>query len=139
MIEVGEDQETIYVTKGDTPIFNKIAFYLPMYDVESKEVKNYTFQLDDKISFIVKEKKGYNKKDLIRIEKTLKQMGYEEPTEYPELIFTNEDLKAFYPANKAKTYWYDIVLNDTTTVIGYDENGAKKIIVYPEGGERSNI
>ena len=133
MIEVGEDQETIYLTRGDSPVFNKIAFYLPIYDVETSEKKNYTFQLDDKISFVVKEKKGYNKKDVLRIEKTLREMGYVEPTEYPELIITNEDTKAFQPANKTKTYWYDIVLNDKTTILGYDETGAKKIIVYPEG------
>ena len=37
--------------------------------------------------------------------------------------------------NKPVTYWYDLVLNETNTIIGYDEDGAKKIIVYPEANE----
>lgn len=133
MIEIGEDQQTIYLTRGDTPAFNEIAFYLPLTEDESEK---YQFQLTDKISFVVKEKKGYTKAEVLRIEKTLSEMGYLEPTYYPAIPFTSTDTKKFELLDKKKTYWYDIVLNDTTTIIGYDENGAKKLIVYPEAGER---
>ena len=37
--------------------------------------------------------------------------------------------------NKQKTYWFDIILNDSTTILGYDEEGGKPIIVYPEAEE----
>lgn len=134
MVEVGEDQETIYLTRGDVPTFNKLAFYLPLTEDESEL---YEFQLDDKISFVVKEKKGYTKKEVLRIEGTLKELGFVEPTRYPEIPFTAADTKKFELLDKKKTYWYDIVLNDTTTILGYDQNGAKKLIVFPEAGERS--
>jgi hypothetical protein len=134
MVEVGEDQETIYLTRGDVPKFSTVAFYLPLTEDESEL---YKFQLNDKISFVVKEKKGYTKTEVLRIEKTLAQMGYLEPTYYPEIPFTEKDTKKFDLLDKKKTYWYDIVLNDTTTILGYDQNGAKKLIVFPEAGERS--
>lgn len=85
---------------------------------------------------MLKKKSGYGKEDIIRIEKTLEEMGYTEPTEYPEIQLTEEDTKKFELLNKQKVYWYDIVLNDTTTILGFDSSGAKKIIVFPEVGER---
>ena len=139
MISIGDDQETIYITRGDIPKFNRIAFYYPIYNSETGEEENYLFKLTDKITFCVKEKKGYTKEDVIRIEKTLEEMGYTEPTEYPEIILTEDDSKKFELTNKKKTYWYDIVLNDTTTVLGYDEYGPKKVIVFPEVGEEKSI
>lgn len=135
MIDLDSEENTIYITRGDVPILSKISFYFPIYNYETGEEELYKFKLTDKISFIVKERKGYTKDSVFRIDRTLAQMGYTEPTYYPEIPLTEEMTKRFLLANKKTTYWYDIVLNDTTTIIGYDENGAKKIIVYPEGGE----
>lgn len=136
MIAIGEDQQTIYLTRGDVPgQFNRIAFYYPIYNFETQKEEKYMFQLTDKIAFVVKEKKGYTKQEVLRIEKTLAEMGEVEPTEYPEIIFTEEDTKAFDLLDKKKTYWYDIVLNDTTTILGYDTDGAKKLVIFPEAEE----
>ena len=136
MITIGEDKQTIYLTRGDAiSEFFRLAFYFPIWNFETQQEEKYTFQLTDKISFVVKERKGYTKPEVLRIEKTLAEMGYTEPTQYPEILLTEEDTKAFDLLNKKATYWYDIVLNDTTTILGYDEDGAKKIIVYPEANE----
>lgn len=136
MIAIGEDRQTIYLTRGDVPgKFNRIAFYFPIYNFATKKEEKYKFQLTDKIAFVVKEKKGYTKDEVLRIEKTLAEMGYTEPTEYPEIVLTEEDTKAFELLDKKRTYWYDIVLNNTTTILGYDTDGAKKLIVYPEAEE----
>ena len=136
MIAIGEDKTTIYLTRGDvTDNFHKLAFFYPIYNFETKKEENYTFKLTDKIAFVVKEKKGYTKTEVLRIEKTLAEMGYVEPTQYPEIQLTEEDTKAFDLVDKRKEYWYDIVLNDTTTVLGYDNDGAKKLIVFPEAEE----
>lgn len=134
MVEVGEDQETIYLTRGDVPFQNQLAFYLPLKEDESEK---YQFQLTDKIAFVVKEKKGYTKTEVLRVEKTLAEMGYVEATYYPNIDLTEAVTKIFELTNKPKTYWYDIVLNNSVTILGYDQNGAKKLIVYPEAGERS--
>ena len=136
MIAIGEDRQTIYLTRGDvTDKFHKVAFYYPIYNFATKKEEKYKFQLNDKIAFVVKEKKGYTKTEVLRIEKTLAEMGHVEPTEYPEIEITEEDTKAFDLLDKKKTYWYDIVLNDTTTILGYDVDGAKKLVVFPEAEE----
>lgn len=138
MIAIDQDDlQTIYLTRGDTPQekFNRLAFEFPIYNLQTKEIENYVFQLTDKISFVVFDKKGYTKQEIFRKDYTLADIGYTEPTETPELILTEEETSAFPLTNKPKTYWYDIVLNDTTTILGYDTDGAKKIIVYPDADE----
>lgn len=130
------EDKTIHITRGDaTSEFNRLAFYFPYYDKETEKEKNYKFKPTDKISFVVFEKKGYTKSEILRKEYTLADIGYTEPTETPEIPLTAEDTKKFPLTNKAQTYWYDIVLNDTTTILGYDNEGAKKLIVYPEAEE----
>lgn len=136
MVAIDEEENTtIHITRGDKTIgeFNRLAFYLPIKIGDKEE--NYKFKLKDKIDFIVMEKKGYTKYEVLRKTYTIKELGYTEPTEYPEIPLTANDTKYFELGNKKKTYWYDIVLNDDTTILGYDKDGPKKIIVYPEGGE----
>ena len=136
MIAIGEDKRTIYLTRGDkTSKFFRLAFYFPIWDYTAQREEKYTFQLEDKIAFVVKEKKGYTKTEVLRIEKTLAEMGEVEPTQYPEIQLTEEDTKAFDLLDKKKTYWYEIVLNDSTTILGYDTEGASKLIVFPEAEE----
>lgn len=136
MVAIDEDN-TIHLTRGDktTGTINRLAFYFPIYNFETKSEENYKFKPEDKITFIIIEKKGYTKYELLRKEYYLKDIGYTEETEYPELPLTPEDTKVFELADKKKTYWYDLVLNDDITILGMDSDGAKKIIIYPEGGE----
>lgn len=49
------------------------------------------------------------------------------------IVLTSEDTR-IGPSFKAgsKTYWYEIELNGNSTLIGCDENGGKKFILYPE-------
>jgi len=131
------EDRTIHITRGDitTGKFNRLAFYLPIYNAETKEEEKYEFELTDKISFVVLEKKGYTKNEILRKEYTLKDLGYTEPTTVVEIPLTEEDTKKFPLLNKKATYWYDIALNETLTILGFDDEGAKKIIAYPEGGE----
>lgn len=136
-----EDHRTIYLNRGDaTDEFHPLAFYYPIWNYETKQVENYLFQLDDKISFVVSRKKGYLQEEVLRVEKTIREMGEIEPTYYPEIQLTEEDTKKFDLLNKPQTYWYDIILNDTTTILGFmidddDKTGASKIIVFPEREE----
>ena len=136
-----EDNRTIYLNRGDaTSEFCKLAFYFPIWNYEEKKEEKYMFQLDDKISFVVREKKGYTKEEILRKDYTLRGIGYVEPTEYPEIPLTAEDTKKFELLDKAKRYWFDIVLNDTTTILGFlindDEKlGASEIVVMPESEE----
>lgn len=134
MIFVESDNTTIHITRGDATQkkFNRLAFQFPIFNLETQEEELYEFQLDDKISFVAMEKKGYTKEEILRKDYTLRELGYVKPTTTPEIPLTAEDTKSFPMDNKKKTYWYDIVLNDETTILGIDDEGAKKIIVYPE-------
>lgn len=124
-----EDFTTIYLTRGDR--VSNLSFFYPILNGVTGEEENYKFKKGDKISFIVVSKKGYTKDEVLRKEFVLK-----EATECPVIELTSEDTKAFDLKNKRVTYWYDIVLNDEMTILGYDEDGAKKMIVFPEGGEK---
>ena len=131
MIRIDDDQRTLYITRGDsTGNLKRLAFYLPYYDDSTKTEKNYMFQVGDKISFVVMKKRGYTKQEILRKEFTLT-----EATETPEIILTSADTKKFELSNKAITYWYEIVLNNDTTILGFDDEGASKLIAYPESGE----
>lgn len=125
-----EDNVTLHLTRGDR--VDNLSFCFPVS--EGDTIKNYTFKVGDKISFIVKEKKGYNKEEVFR-----KDFIIDEETEYPQIILSVEETKWGDIKNKKATYWYDIVLNDDKTILGYDDEGAKKIYLYPEGGENGNI
>lgn len=128
---------TIHLTRGDATgkEYNRLAFNYPVYNFETNETEFYQFKLTDKISFICFEKKGYTKTEVLRKEYTLADIGYTEPTTVVEIPLTAEETKNFPLSNKAQTFWYDIVLNDATTVLGFDNEGAKRIIIYPEGEE----
>lgn len=137
MIAIGEDGKTIHLTRGDatSKSYNRLAFNFPIYNFGTGQEEYYEFQITDKIAFICFEKKGYTKEEILRKEYTLEEIGYTEPTTVVEIPLTEEDTKKFPLTNKAQTYWYDIVLNDTTTILGFDDEGAKLIRVYPEGEE----
>lgn len=132
-----EESTIIHLTRGDATQdkFNKLAFIFPIYNFETKQEENYKFQPDDKITFVVVNKKGYTKEEILRKEYTLREIGYTEETEIAELPLTEEDTKVFPLSDKAQTFWYDLILNDTTTMLGFDNEGAKRIIIYPEAEE----
>lgn len=128
------EETTIHLTRGDATqdTYNKIAFNFPIYNFATQQEENYKFKPDDKITFVVVNKKGYTKEEILKKEYTLKDIGYTEETEIAELPLTEEETKRFPLSDKAQTYWYDLILNDTTTMLGFDNEGAKEIVVYPE-------
>lgn len=124
-----EDLTTIYLTRGDK--VDNLSFFYPIFNKETGLEENYRFRRGDKISFVVVSKRGYTKDEVLR-----KEFVLEEATEYPVIELSAKDTKVFELKNKRVTYWYDIVLNDCVTILGYDDEGAKRLIVFPEGGER---
>ena len=139
MIRIDDDQTTIHLTRGDATHtdYNRIAFYFPIWDDAEQEETKYEFQTTDKITFLVYEPKGYTKRELLKVEKTIAQLGYESATDTPELVLTSTDTSVFELDNKKHTYNYEIILNDDTTILGSDEDGDKHIIVYPGGTQEA--
>lgn len=114
------DGDTIHITRGDKAV------------IELK-IEGYIFSIGDKIEFRIYERKGLDKLP-VRIKET--KIVKESTSVNIEL--TSEDTKIGDIENKTKEYWYEIELNDNQTIIGYDENGAKKLILYPEGAENND-
>lgn len=135
MITIGEDLRSLILTRGDkTSEYNRIAFYYPIYNYSTEKEENYVFKPSDKITLIVNTKKGYTKTKVLEKTYLLSEIGLTEETEYPEIVLTPEDTNLFDLTDKPTTYYYEVVLNDHTTILGHDnEEGAAKLIVLPSG------
>lgn len=125
------EDTTLHMTRGDTTTgeFNRLAFYVPIYN--GIEEEKYKFQPDDKITFIVVEKKGYTKKEILKKEYTPRELGYIEETEVLEIPLTEEETLKFPLKNKKTPYWYSIKVKGISTVLGSDLDGNKIFNVYP--------
>lgn len=116
MFSVDNDM-TISITRGDVAT-------IPVSAVGE------VFKLGDTIRIKVFEKK--NCANVI----FQKDFGVAEETEKFELILTRSETKIGKTINKPTTYWYEIELNPDTnpnTIVGYDEDGPKLFVLYPEG------
>lgn len=132
-----ETDGTIYLNRGDaTSEYNKLIFNYIYWDEISKEEREYEFQPSDRISFIVIKKKGYTIEEIIKKEFLLSDAGYKTSSKNIEIPLTSVETKKFPLKNKKQTYWYNVILNNNTTIIGFDNDGAKKVIVFPSTNEQ---
>lgn len=115
MIEI--EGKTIRISRGDS---GTIKLTIPLSDTE-----NYEFQVGDKVQFRVFEKKNYNNVFLD------KEINIEEITSVIDICLTEKDTSIGEVINKPITYWYEISLNETQTVVGYDDDGPAELILYP--------
>lgn len=115
MFKIDTDK-TIRLTRGDEA---NIEF----------SIEDYQFQPGDLIIFSITEK-GNESEVVFR-----KNIIIEEENDSMIINLTKEETKIGEIINKEKKYWYEISLNDSTTVIGYDEDGPKLLVLYPESGD----
>lgn len=124
MLRINSDDEyTIHLTRGD-------RCSLKVYAVDEKTQERLWFAKGDKVSFVIVRDKGYTKGDVLR-----KTVNVVEDTQEVEIVLTEHDTKIGDMIDKKTKYWYNVVINDNTTIIGSDENGEKTVIIYPEVGE----
>jgi hypothetical protein len=90
----------------------------------------YTFNDGDKIVFSV-----YNTNKMSEGAVLLKEISVEGSQQSVEIVCTKEETKIGDLINKPVEYWYEIELNNEHTVIGYDEDGAKILMLFPEGSK----
>lgn len=118
---VVNDDMSIYLTRGDTAIFSVTA---------DNNGKNYVFQPGDVVRMKVTEKKA--------CENVIFQKDFPvtEEAEKVDILLTEEETKIGEVISKPTDYWYEIELNPYTnpqTIVGYDEDGAKILRLFPEG------
>lgn len=111
----------IHINRGDRLLIE--------FSIDNGEDK-YTFKAGDKIKFSIYRKKELDKPPVLQKEFT--------PTvgsNSVDIDVSGEDMKIGEMASKPIEYWYEIELNGDSTIIGYDNDGAKKLILYPEGAD----
>lgn len=117
------DDMSIYVTRGDAGAFN----------VKAKLGEtDYTFRVGDVVRF-----KVFTKKDCSNVV-LKKDVIVTEETGTVQIVIKDNETKFGDIINKPVDYWYEVELNPDTnaqTIIGYDDNGAKILRLFPEGGE----
>lgn len=116
------DDMSIYVTRGDTVFFQVTA--------AEDNGENYVFQPGEVVRIKVTEKKDC---DVVVLQK---DFPITEVTEAVDILLTEEETKIGDVISKPTDYWYEIELNPFTnpqTILGYDEEGAKILKLFPEG------
>lgn len=120
MFQVNDDL-SIYLTRGDM-LFLRITTV--------KDGKPYTFQPGEVVRFKVFAKK--NCEDVV-LQKDFPVTAY---TQGVDIVLDGEDTKIGEVISKPKDYWYEVELNpfdNPRTIIGYDEDGARVLRLFPEG------
>lgn len=111
----------IHINRGDRLLID--------FDIENGDDK-YTFKDGDKIKFSIYRKKEMDKSPVLQ-----KIFTPIVGSTSVEIDVSGEDMKIGEMLNKEIEYWYEIELNNDETIIGYDDDGAKKLILYPEGAD----
>lgn len=123
MYKINEDL-SIYVTRGDIVLMNVTAEF---------NDKPYTFQPGELVRIKVYKKK---KASEVVLEKDFPITAY---TQKVQIYLSGDDTKIGEVISKPVTYWYEVELNplnEPQTIIGYDEDGAKVFMLFPEGADK---
>lgn len=123
MFTINEDL-SIYITRGDVAFFTVSAMH--------NETEKYLFQAGDIVRF-----KVFDKKDCENVV-LQKDFTVTKETEKVEIVLESADTKLGEVISKPKDYWYEVELNPLTTpqtIIGYDDDGAKILKLFPEGND----
>lgn len=125
MFKINVEEKELKITRGDKGI---IELQIPIDD------GYYEFVVGDKIVFAVYEKEGLDKAPLLYLEQEVVVPG----TTF-DISLTKENTRQISPIiNKEKEFWYEIELNGDQTVVGYDDDGPKILILWPEGKGKEN-
>lgn len=111
------EDSTIHLTRGDKA------------EIELT-ISNYELKADDRIIFTVKKK--FDAKDFV-IRKVVEVTDEMIGSNTISILLEKDDTTIGGLIAQPVKYQYDISLNDDVTIIGYDEDGAKYFILYPEG------
>lgn len=113
---------TIKLNRGDTLNIS--------LTIKKEDGTDYSFEEGDKITFSLYNKGKLNEKAVL-----LKEVQATPGTTSVNIYCTNEETKIGELINKPIDYWYEIELNNEYTILGYDDEGAKLLKLFPEGSK----
>lgn len=119
-----DSEKKIHLTRGDSGTI--------VITAQNNNGSDHEFQIGDVIRLKVMEKK-----DVTNVVLT-KDITVTEASTSIDMGLNSEETRIGEYINSPVTYWYEIELNpdtNSTTIIGYDEDGAKELVLYPESGE----
>lgn len=118
------ENNKIHLTRGDIALIEVTA--------KNDDDSDYAFKKDEVVRLNV-----FKNKDCSTVLLT-KDVTVEKESTTVNIFLTNEDTTIGDLINNPKTFWYEIVLNPETneqTIVGYDLDGAKEFVLYPEAKE----
>ena len=123
MFKINDDL-SISLTRGDTIAFN----------VQAKQGSDfYKFAEGDKVIFRVSEAKDVGS---VVLEAFTVVDSVTSGKDFVQISVTSAETKeSFAVSNKPVDYWYEVALENALgvqTIIGYDDDGAKILRVFPE-------
>ena len=121
MLKVSNNK--IMINRGDIGVL--------AISIENEDSTPYTFKVGDVIRFKITKENDYSTV-VLQKDTTVETESTEVDIELLSIDTTIGDL-IDAPVN----YWYEVELNPDTapqTVIGYDQKGAKLLVLYPESG-----
>ena len=124
MFVIDKDTKQINLTRGD------VAAILLDSIIDDKP---YTFKVGDVVRF-----KVFRAKDCNCVEMQ-KDTIVDQESSTVNISLSGEDTKIGELINKPTKFWYEIELNPDTnpqTIVGYDLEGEKIFMLYPEGDDR---
>lgn len=92
----------------------------------------YIFEEDDVIVFSIYEAFGLENEP-----KLFMEFKPEPDTSEITIVIPKDKMKFAPMSSMEQDYWYEITLNEET-VLGFDDDGAKIITIYPEGKAPEN-
>lgn len=123
-----DNEKKIHITRGDIGTL--------VVSAKNNDESDYTFQKDDVVQLKVMEKQNVSN-IILKKETTVS----EESTTI-DINLTKDDTRIGDLINAPVKYWYEVELNPDSnpiTILGYDENGPKEFILYPEGKNESGV
>jgi hypothetical protein len=124
MFVIDKDTKQINLTRGD------VAAILLDSIIDDKP---YTFKVGDVVRF-----KVFRAKDCNCVEMQ-KDTIVDKESSTVNISLSGEDTKIGELINKPTKFWYEIELNPDTnpqTIVGYDLEGEKIFMLYPEGDDK---
>ena len=118
------ENKRMHLTRGDVALIEVKA--------KNNDGSDYTFKKGDVVRISV-----FKCKDCGCVE-IIKDVIVDEPKTSIDIFLSSEDTTIGDLINKPVKYWYEITLNpdtDEQTIIGYDDEGPKEFILYPEAKE----
>lgn len=118
------ENNKVNLTRGDVALIEVKA--------QNEDGSSYEFRKDEIIRINI-----FKNKDCSSVVLS-KDIIVDKPSTSVTIPLTSKETTIEDVINKPKTYWYEIVLNpgeNEQTIIGYDLDGAKEFILYPEAGD----